>query len=336
MVKFLVIRFSSIGDIVLTTPVVRGLKNQVSRSEIHYLTKPDFAPLLQANPNISRVHTLAEQPGETIAALRKEGFDYVIDLQNNLRSMYIKRSLKRMYFTVNKLNILKWLLVNFKINRLPDKHIVDRYFETTSLFDVKNDGEGLDYFIPKEEEVGITNLPEPFHKGFIALVIGANHQTKKLPVDHLAELAGKLKNPVIIIGGPGDKEDAETIVDSLEGKKILNGCGKWSVNQSASVIRQANCVITHDTGMMHISAAFKKKIITVWGNTIPDFGMYPYQPDPRSVNFEVSGLTCRPCSKLGKSKCPKKHFRCMLDHDMQNIAETANKIYEPTEPQTGK
>jgi ADP-heptose:LPS heptosyltransferase len=259
MVKFLVIRFSSIGDIVLTSPVVRGLKNQVDHSEVHFLTKPGFAVLLKANPHISKVHTLSDTPGETIEMLRKEGFDYVIDLQNNLRSLRIKRSLKRMYFTVNKLNFKKWLLVNFRINRLPDLHIVDRYLKTVELFDVKNDEQGLDYFISEKEIVPLSELPEAFHKGYIAIGIGAKHNTKRLPPERWIEIALRLQKPVVILGGPEDKETGEQLIQSMPEKDIFNGCGRWTINQSASVIQQALCIITHDTGMMHIAAAFKKR-----------------------------------------------------------------------------
>lgn len=336
MVKFLVIRFSSIGDIILTTPVVRCLKLQVESAEVHFLTKPAFGAMLGANRYISKIHILSENPGETIDALRGEGFDYVIDLQNNLRSLRIKRSLKRMYFTVNKLNLKKWLLVNFRINRLPDLHIVDRYLKTVELFDVKNDGAGLDYFIPEEEVVIPSSLPEAFKNGYIAAAIGAKHNTKRLPPDRWTELAGKLQKPVVLIGGTEDRAVGEKIIDALPGTTILNGCGRWTINQSASVIEHSDCIITHDTGMMHIAAAFKKRIITIWGNTIPQFGMSAYLPGEGSVNFEVNGLTCRPCSKLGMEKCPKKHFRCMMDHDIQKIAVTANRPGNSTAPQTGR
>ncbi len=327
MVKFLVIRFSSIGDIVLTTPVVRGLHLQVEGAEIHYLTKPGYASLLTSNPYITKVHTLAEHLPDTVTTLKTEEFDYIIDLQNNLRSLQIKRALKRMYFTVHKLNLKKWLLVNFKINRLPDKHIVDRYMETVALFSVKHDKQGLDFFIPEEDQVTPGTLPEPFQSGYIALVIGAKHDTKKLPLEKLIALTGALHHPVILVGGPEDRETGNSLVDALPKKKLLNGCGRWSINQSAAVLQHAKCVLTHDTGMMHIAAAFKKKIITLWGNTVPQFGMYAYQPDPQSVDYEVDGLACRPCSKLGKPSCPKKHFKCMMDHDTGKIAARANILF---------
>ncbi|MEX0981860.1 MAG: glycosyltransferase family 9 protein [Bacteroidales bacterium] len=336
MVKFLVIRFSSIGDIVLTSPVVRGLHRQVDHSEVHFLTKPAYAELLRANPHISKIHVLSENHGETFAALKKEGFDYVIDLQNNIRSLLVKRSLKKMYFTVHKLNFKKWLLVNLHINRLPHKHIVDRYLKTVELFDVENDGDGLDYFIPEEKQVHLHTLPEAFQQGYIALGIGAKHNTKRLPPDRWSELAGMLQKPVVILGGPEDMANGEEIKKSLPEKTILNGCGKWSIHQSASIIQQANGIITHDTGMMHIAAAFKKKIITIWGNTVPRFGMYAYEPGAGSIDFEVNGLRCRPCSKLGKKRCPKKHFKCMMEQDTVTIAAAANRLFSLTVPQTDR
>ncbi|MCF8345886.1 MAG: glycosyltransferase family 9 protein [Bacteroidales bacterium] len=336
MVKFLVIRFSSIGDIVLTSPVVRCLKNQVDQSEVHYLTKPGYAEILKANPYIDKIHRLSDNQSETIATLKEEGFDYVIDLQNNLRSMNIKSALKRMYFTVHKLNLKKWILVNFKIDRLPERHLVDRYLDTLKLFDVKNDGGGLDYYIPTEAVVQPAAVPEVFHKGYIVLAIGGGHATKKLPPDQLIDLCRQLQQPVILVGGPEDKNTAASLIQAVPGRDVLNGCGQWSISQSASIIQQAACVITHDTGMMHIAAAFHKKIITIWGNTVPEFGMYAYRPAEGSLNFQVEGLRCRPCSKLGKKRCPKKHFRCMQDHAMDRIAEAANALCLNSAPQTDK
>ncbi len=326
MVKFLVIRFSSIGDIVLTTHVIRGLKQQVEDAEVHYLTKPGFSNILEANPYIDKIHILDGYYDALIRQLKEENFDYIIDLQNNLRSLRIKRVLKKMFFSVDKLNVKKWLLVNFRINRLPELHIVDRYLQTVHLFDVKDDGNGLDYFIPEQDEVDITAFPSPFKTGYLVLVIGAKHNTKKLPLSKIIELAEKIEDPIIIVGGPEDKNDAEQVCAALPGKNVMVGAGKWSVHQSASVIRQSRGVITHDTGMMHIAAAFRKKILSIWGNTIPEFGMYPYRPDPDSKIFEVEGLSCRPCSKIGKQQCPKKHFRCMMDQDMDAIALEAGKF----------
>ena len=327
MVKFLVVRFSSIGDIVLTSPVVRHLKEQVEDAEIHYLTKKTYASLLEANPNIDRIHTFDGDMQSCIRELRDQKIDYIIDLHHNARSARIKLGLKRMDFTVHKLNWLKCLFVRFKIDRLPDKHIVDRYLETIDTFISQRDEKGLDYFIPGSDEVESDSLPPEYRKGFIGLSIGAQHSTKMLPPERLIDLCRLLKHPVIILGGPTDQSTGDFIVSSLPGQSILNACGNYSIHQSASLVRQSRVLITHDTGLMHIGAAFSKKILSVWGNTHPRFGMFPYRPGSGSIQFEVEGLACRPCSKIGYKQCPKKHFKCMMDQDLTGVAKAANRLF---------
>lgn len=324
-VKFLIIRFSSIGDIVLTTPVIRCLKQQVGGAEIHFLTKKQFVPVIKANPYIDTIHVL-EGIRATILSLRQKEFHYILDLHNNLRSAIIKSRLPGIPFSFRKLNIEKWLLVNFGKDILPQEHIVDRYLETLKLFDVTNDDRGLDYFIPPGDELNIAELPEPFCHGYVIFTIGSNHATKCLPADKITGICKEMRLPVILAGGKDDTETGEMIADAC-GKLVMNACGKYNINQSASLVRQANVVISHDTGLMHIAAAFKKKIISVWGNTIPGFGMYPYMTHPDSVIFEVNGLKCRPCSKLGYQKCPKKHFSCMQHQNAGEIAGYACKLY---------
>ncbi|MDP4187444.1 MAG: glycosyltransferase family 9 protein [Bacteroidota bacterium] len=322
MIKFLIIRFSSIGDIVLTTPVVRCLKKQLEGAEIHYVTKKKFASVLYGNPYIDKIHLFDGDLNKTITELKSEKFDYVIDLHHNLRSLIVKFRLGVMDFSFNKLNLKKWLLVHFKINKLPRVHIVNRYLDTVKLFDIVNDNQGLDYFIPSSDEVNVDSLPETFRNGFISFVIGARHATKRLPNDKIISVCRKINLPVILLGGKEDMANGDEIAE-IAGEKILNMCGKLNLNQSASLVRQSRLVISHDTGLMHIAAAFKKKIISVWGNTVPEFGMYPYQPDEDSQIIEVPGLKCRPCSKLGYEKCPQKHFNCMNLIDEARIVTLA-------------
>lgn len=318
MVKFLIIRFSSIGDIVLTTPVIRNLKQQVEDAEIHYLTKKEYAGILETNPYVDKVHVLEESFSELIPKLRAEYYHYVIDLHKNLRTLRVKRALRYASFSFNKINWEKWLMVNLKINKLPNLHIVDRYLDTVKVFIEENDLKGLDYFIPQEDEVDITSLPEIFQNGYIAFAIGAQHATKKLPDEKIISICKKINKPIVLLGDKHDSVVAEK-VDEAVGNKIYNACGKYNLNQSASLVKQSELLITHDTGLMHIAAAFKKKIISVWGNTIPEFGMYPYLSGDGSEIIEVKGLKCRPCTKIGFSKCPKKHFRCMNDIDEERI-----------------
>ena len=310
----------------LTTPVLRCLKEQVEGAELHFLTKKGFLPVIRGNPYIDKIHTLDGNMHALIQSLKVEQFDYIIDLHRNIRSLRVRSSLKIMSFAVDKINLAKFLMVRFKINRLPEKHMVDRYMETIRLFDVSNDGKGLDYFIPQEEEVALDSLPGFFRSGYIAMVVGAMHATKQMPVEKMINICREIDLPVILLGGHREAKLGREI-DIQTGDHVLDTCGKYNINQSASLIRQSRLVITHDTGLMHIAAAFHKKILSVWGHTIPAFGMYPYMADRASKIFEVEGLSCRPCTKIGKKKCPRGHFRCMNDIDHSEIIRTARIIY---------
>jgi len=306
--KILVVRFSSIGDIVLTTPVVRCLKTQIDNAEIHYVTKIQYQSILQDNPYIDKLFLLQESLDELIRDLKNEKYDVVIDLHNNLRTRILKWKLGVRSFSFNKLNIEKWLMVNLKINHLPDKHIVDRYLETIKSLGIKNDALGLDYFIPEKDEVPREWLPESHRNGFVAYAVGGQHETKKLPLVRMIELCKKINRPIVLLGGKEDFDNGERIKDGLH-ETVINTCGKLNLNQSASLVKKASYVFSHDTGLMHIAAAFKKEVFSIWGNTIPAFGMYPYRTKYHSL--ENTQINCRPCSKIGFDKCPKGHFKCM-------------------------
>lgn len=316
--KVLVIRFSSIGDIVLTTPIIRCLKKQIPGIELHFLVKKNFLPVLAHNPYIDKIHTISSNVRECLPELRKENFDHVIDLHHNFRSAQVKRALKAKNDSFNKLNVEKWLLVNLRINRLPKVHIVDRYFEAVKALGVKNDGLGLDYFIGEEEKVDVAARcgaePGQYH----VVVAGGSYYTKQIPLHKLAEICTLSDKKILVLGGPEDAPLGEELERQF-GKKVFSACGKFSINQSASLIQLADKVITSDTGLMHIAAAYKKNIISIWGNTIPEFGMDPYKAGNHSRILEVTGLSCRPCSKLGYKKCPKGHFKCMNEIELNGI-----------------
>ena len=323
--KILIIRFSSIGDVVLTTPIIRCVKQQVKDAQVHYITKKQFGNILESNPYIDKIYTIEKNISEVSAELKKENYDFVVDLHHNLRSAQLKSILGKNSKSFPKLNIEKWLMVNLRINKLPNTHIVDRYFETVKSLGVKNDSKGLDYFIPKKDEVDIKTLPIEFHNGYIGFAIGAKFFTKRLPKEKIISICKKLNQPIILLGGTEDSEDGNMICKSVA-VPIYNACGKYNLNQSASLVKQAKKIITHDTGLMHIAAAFKKEIISIWGNTIPEFGMYPYYGNAQvaSWKLEVANLKCRPCSKLGFSKCPKGHFKCMMDINEEEIVKFAS------------
>jgi heptosyltransferase-2 len=322
--KFLIIRFSSIGDIVLTTPVIRCLKQQVQDAEVHFLVKDKFRSVVEHNPYIDKLHVLAHSWELMVEELQTENYDYIIDLHHNVKTLRLKKALKKKSFSFYKLNIQKYFLTALKINLLPKLHIVDRYMKTVASFHVKNDGRGLDYFISKEEETKLSDIPASHHAGYIACVIGAAHNTKKWPVHKWKECCSKLKHPVILLGGPEDRVTGDEIA-AVESVKVYNACGKFKLNESADLVKKSKLVITHDTGLMHIAAAYKKPIISLWGNTVPAFGMTPYYGAAlvNDVIMQVNKLWCRPCSKIGYNKCPFGHFKCMEKINADKVVLTA-------------
>ncbi len=309
----------------LTSPVIRCLKQQLKDCEIHYLTKKSFLPVLKANPYIDKIHLFDNNLEELITQFKTENFDFIIDLHNNLRSLKVKLKLRKPAYSFSKLNYEKWILVNFKLNKLPAIHIVERYLETVKSLGVINDQKGLDYFIPQGDEIALDSLPEQFRNEYAGFVIGGQYATKQLEAEKMIEICRRIKNPIILLGGKEDFDAGEKIASHVGREKVLNVCGKYSLNQSASLVKQAKIIISHDTGLMHIAAAFKKDIVSVWGNTVPEFGMYPYMPGENSYISEVKELPCRPCSKIGYSICPKKHFYCMKLQDEVEIGIRVNK-----------
>jgi len=320
--KFLIIRFSSIGDIVLTTPVIRCLKQQVPDAEVHFLTKSSFLPVVQHNPYIDKIHLLAHSWELMIEELKSENYDYIIDLHHNTKTLRVKSALKKKSFSFYKLNIEKYIYTSLKLNILPKVHIVDRYLKTVESFGVKNDGAGLDYFISKEEETKREDIPASHSAGFVACVIGAALGTKQWPVHKWKEFCLQLNHPVILLGGPEDVTAGNEIA-AVDDIKVYNACGKFKLNESADLVRKAKLVVTNDTGLMHIAAAYKKPIISLWGNTVPSFGMTPYygvSMVPHTM-VQVNKLWCRPCSKIGYKKCPLGHFKCMEKIEVEQVIQ---------------
>lgn len=336
--KLLVIRFSSIGDIVLTTPVVRCIKKSLPGVELHYLTKEAYKSVLEANPYIDKLHFLQDDLSKIIDELHLEKFDAVIDLHKNLRTLKVKRALNTKVYTFDKLNVQKWMLVNMHVDMMPDKSIVDRYFEGIAELGVKNDGKGLDYFIPQNVKVTEQDIPLSHSAGYIACVIGGSYNTKKLPVDQWKTLIDTLPYPVMLLGGPEDRQDGTLIADH-DKIKIYNACGKFSLNESALLLERAKVVVTNDTGLMHMAAAYQKPIVSLWGNTAPQMGMFPYYgnngikkaADTRSLLIEHMHLRCHPCSKLGYNKCPKGHFKCMRELDMHKVSTLIKNYWSVTQ-----
>jgi len=321
--KFLIIRFSSIGDIVLTTPVVRALATAEDNNEIHYITKEKFADTLENNPYISKLYTIKKDVTEVEDKLKAEQYDYIIDLHRNLRSRRLISKLGQPSKYFNKLNYEKWIRVNLKWDILPEVHIVYRYMDTIAFLGIKYDGKGLDYFLNDNDEEVFNSITISKAEDYNVFVIGGAHFTKQIPENILISAGKNSKGKVVLLGGNDDVAKAKAIEEGI-GENCLNLVGKLSLNESAAIVKYSQRILTADTGLMHIAAAFNREIISIWGNTIPEFGMYALLPDDsqnKNHIFEVKNLKCRPCSKIGYKTCPKKHFKCMKEQDIDGIAK---------------
>ncbi len=330
-IKVLVIRFSSIGDIVLCSPVLRCLKQiPGAEAEVHVVTKSQNREVLAHNPHVDKLHLLDGSLWSLLGKLRSENFHYIIDLHHNLRSAMVKAFLRKPAGSFLKLNLEKWLLTRFKIDRLPATHIVERYFDAAAFVGVQNDGGGLDFFLSEDAVTAPGLIPEHVSASFTAFAIGGRHATKRLPNEKIISVCQRVPGQIILLGGKEDKQNGDAIARAC-GDRVFNACGLFSLQQSARAVKDARLVISHDTGLMHIAAAFNKHIISIWGNTVPAFGMEPYMPafPDRSVIIEVEGLSCRPCSKIGFNKCPKKHFDCMMKIDEEKLIRVATDVLTP-------
>lgn len=317
--KILIVRFSSIGDIVLTTPVIRAIHEQLPNVETHYITKKSFAALLAENPHVSKLYVIEKSVSEIIDQLKAEKYDCIIDLHKNIRTLRLKQSLGVKSYSFDKLNFQKWLLVNFKLNKLPEIHIVDRYFGAVKAIGVKNDHKTCEltfntaHVINTQETLGLAP------KKYLAVAVGAQFATKTMPEELLISILSKINHPIILLGGSTDVERGTLLEQELKNhsQPVINAISQFSLLQSASIVAQAKTILTHDTGLMHIATAFGIPIVSVWGNTVPELGMYPYYPNNKELYsiHEVKNLHCRPCSKIGYKSCPKKHFNCMTLQD---------------------
>jgi ADP-heptose:LPS heptosyltransferase len=347
--RLLFIRFSSIGDIVFTTPAIRCAKQQIPGIEIHFLTKTSMKAVTEANPYIDYFHYFDKDLKATIQGLKAFQFDYIIDLHKNARTFQIQKALGVPSLSYKKLSLQKFVLTKLHLNYMPHRHIVERSIDALSNLGVVNDGKGLDYFIPKETIVPSYALPAAFQTGYIALVIGASYASKKLPVASLQALCHKIPYPIVLIGGKDDQAEGVAI-EAVNTIKIFNACGKFNLHESAILVKHSRTVISHDTGFLYIACAFHKKTVAIWGATSPALQVEPYYPariaseevientkrQAVSVNTEmyfnavVPNLPCQPCSNYGTKQCPQGHFACMKKQDLQSIADKAIAYFKET------
>ncbi len=319
--KILVIRFSSLGDVIYTTPVVRCLKEQLPGAEIHFITKPRFKYIYEANPYVDKLLLLKETLRDTIAEIKSENYDCIVDLHSNLRTMMIKLQTGIKSYTYNKQTIRKWLSLKLRRQLVPAVHLVDRYLKAVAPLGIVNDNKPIDYFIKENHRLSDL-LPVSHQHGYIGFIIGAAHFTKRMPNEKIVSICSQLNMPVVLLGGDDVKANGDFVKKEL-GEKVYNACGVTSLDESVFLVSRAKAIIGFDTGLTHIAEAFNKPIASIWGSTVPELlGVQPYKIDQSLVSgVEIS---CRPCSKYGLPQCPKGHFRCMYEIKEEEIVDFAN------------
>jgi heptosyltransferase-2 len=309
------------GDIIYTTPVVRCLKKQLPNAEVHFITKPAFKYNYENNPYVDKLLLLKPKLADTIAEIKSEGYDHIIDLHNNLRTAIIKLRTGIPSSTYNKQTVRKWLSLKLRLKLVPPMHLVDRYMQTVKFLGVTNDDQPIDYYIKNQHR--LTDLLPPLHReSYVAFIIGATHFTKRMPNAKIVNICRDLQHPVVLLGGEDVKANGNEIAAAI-GAKVYNACGITSLDESVFLVSNANSIIGFDTGLTHIAEAFNKPIVSVWGGTVPDLlGVQPYMVKDALVTG--IDLYCRPCSKFGLAKCPLGHFKCMNDMPEEEIIAFAN------------
>ncbi|QJD97500.1 glycosyltransferase family 9 protein [Mucilaginibacter robiniae] len=319
--KILVIRFSSMGDIIYTTPVVRCLKQQLPDAEIHFLTKATFRYIYDGNPYLDKLLLLQPKLSDTIRQIQAENYDCIVDLHSNLRTSIIKLRTGIKTFTYNKQRIRKWLSLKFNLKLVPPVHLVDRYLKAVQPLGIVNDGLPINYYIKKDYRLEAL-LPASHLHGYVAFVIGATHFTKRMPNDKIISICRQINQPVVLLGGQDVKANGNEIAQAL-GSAVYNACGITTLDESVFLVSKAHRILGFDTGLTHIAEAFQVPIASIWGSTVPELlGVQPYQVK----NALVAGieLPCRPCSKFGLEKCPLGHFKCMNDMPEDILSGFAN------------
>lgn len=321
--KTAIIRFSSAGDILLTSLFVRALRKRFPEATIDFITKESFAPLVGDSPYIDRVITIPSGAGldEALAlrkSLRAQEYDLVYDLHNSLRSRIVRLGVGKRRRIFRKPSLAKWLLVRFKINRLrPIVPIPERYLAVGAADGLVNDGAGLDFFIGDT----LPPLPDSVPGPYIALAPGARHFTKRWPAERFAELGNKLQQErggtIVLLGGPDEVETCAAVEAGIDGA-VVNLAGKTTLAEAAAAIDRCVLVVANDSALAHVAAARGIPVVTIFGSTVEEFGFAPYSAE--AVIVQNDGLSCRPCTTIGRSECPKGHFRCMTDLNVADVA----------------
>lgn len=321
MRSILVIRLTSMGDVVLATPLVRQLRRTYPDARIDVAIADRFADVWANNPQVTLVWPVpsvhASEAGmdelklEMLESLSGEwggAYDLVVDLQNSFRSAALRRGLGTTVVRAPKHRVEKLAMVYLKKRPAVTTSIIDRYRSTVQHLPLVADTDGCEIWLPGEHTY--PSVRPARERTRVALVPGAHHATKRWPIVRYAELAAALVRhgrEVVLLGGSSDVELCDA-VEAAAGVPVLRADGATSVEATIRMIDTCACVITNDTGVMHLAAARRAPVVAIFGSTVRELGFAPYGTAYRIVEHDVA---CRPCSHIGRATCPKGHFLCM-------------------------
>ncbi len=308
-IKILIIRLSSFGDVLLTTPLVRILNKKYPQASLDFLTRSSNIQIFKNNPNISKIIAYENNLHQKIKdEICNSNYNIIIDLQNNLRSRRLHQGIKAQKFYYHKNNIQKFLLVKFKINLIKNKisNVAEKYI--ASVEGLEPDNNSLEYYPDN------LKIDENKTKKRIGICPGAKHYTKSWPIDYYIELSKYLISngyEVIILGGKSDESFAKQILEKVP--ECIYGITENNLDELYNSMYNCDLIVCNDSGLMHFACTIpKKNIIAIFGPTVKEFGFLPYNNQNATV-VENENLNCRPCTHIGREKCPKQHFKCMKD-----------------------
>lgn len=334
--KILIIRFSSIGDIVMATPLLRVLHERFPTSHIDFVVRKEYTELVQNNKNLNHIYEFNAKTGfselhKLKNQLRVEHYDLVIDIHNSLRSRYLRWILgANDVVVIHKRIFARTMLIRLKKNFYNSVvSVIDRYIEPVQKYGVANDGKGLELYISDEIRAQTSKKMEKFGIHQFSTMVGfcpsAKHYTKCWPKERFAELGialAKIYNTKILLFGDSvDKHRCVAISNAINDRNgkgsAVDLSGDLSLLESAVAMEKCNLIVTNDSGLMHIATAMKKKVVAIFGPTVREFGFFPVGKE--QIVLELEGLYCRPCSHVGGKICPEGHFRCMKEIQVNEV-----------------
>ena len=320
--NILIIRLSSLGDILLTTPLLRSLKNLYPGKNIDFLVRAEYADTLKFNPYVNEVLLYKrDDNSELLRRLKGKKYTAVVDLQNNLRSRKIVKTLKAPAFRFKKRSFDKFLLVKFKINRLRNAPQIPKRY-AASIPDFKLDGLGLELFLPEKSPLGLD--PGMDYIGFCP---GSRHFTKMWPPEYFTSLGRLLQKEgfnVVLLGGKSDREICRRLSEEIPSSIDLSNDD--DLFQTAALMKQCRLIVCNDSGLMHAACSARVPVLAIFGSTVKEFGFTPYKN--KNLILENNLLSCRPCSHIGREKCPLGHFKCMLEITPETVLDNVKRMLD--------